>query len=324
MTGPSSSGKTTLLTLVGALRQVQQGSVQILGRELAGINGGDLVRHRRDIGFIFQHHNLFSSLTALENVRMATALRPAGVEEMERRAEAILGRLGLSDRLHYRPGRLSRRPAASGSRSPEALVNDPALVLADELHSGARRRVKRDGHEPAPRAGGRTDALDRSDRHPRPALLIERADRIVSMVGGRIVSNVRPKLVVRICEILARVKELEGLGTSTLTRMAEQMTVEFHRAGETIVREGEVGERTYIISQGVAEASSGDARARPPHRPEVRTDHRPLTPPKPGDRAGQKPTWSCSRLPAANSCTSWRRIKSLDERIRLYYMNVQS
>lgn len=322
MTGPSGSGKTTLLTLVGALRQVQQGSVQILGRELAGINGGDLVRHRRDIGFIFQHHNLFSSLTALENVRMATALRPAGVEEMERRAEAILGRLGLSDRLHYRPGRLSggQRQRVAIAR---ALVNDPALVLADEptaaLDAESGATVMNLLHE---LAGGPTRSTVLIVTHDQR--LIERADRIVSMVGGRIVSNVRPKLVVRICEILARVKELEGLGTSTLTRMAEQMTVEFHRAGETIVREGEVGERTYIISQGVAEASSGDA---PPHM--LRT----------GQRFGR--ITALSRLPNQETVRAKTDLelftiargefmylmatdKSLDERIRLYYMNVQS
>src|SRR5437773_9786163 len=63
MTGPSGSGKTTLLTLIGTLRSVQEGSVQVLGRELAGAAPAELVAARRDIGFIFQAHNLFSSLT---------------------------------------------------------------------------------------------------------------------------------------------------------------------------------------------------------------------------------------------------------------------
>jgi putative ABC transport system ATP-binding protein len=322
MTGPSGSGKTTLLTLVGALRHVQEGSVRILGRELAGIGGGDLVRHRRDIGFIFQHHNLFSSLTALENVRMATTLRPADVAEMERRAVAILGRLGLSDRLRYRPGRLSggQRQRVAIAR---ALVNDPALVLADEptaaLDAESGATVMNLLHELAGGPSRSTVLIVTHDQR-----LIERADRIVSMVGGRIVSNVRPKLVVRICEILSRVKELDGLGTSTLTRMAEQMTVEFRRAGETIVREGEIGERTYVISQGVAQVSSGDS---PPH--ELRA----------GQRFGR--ITAISRLPNQETVRAKTDLElftiargefmylmatdeSLDESVRLHYMNVQS
>src|SRR4051812_1344122 len=60
ITGPSGSGKTTLLTLIGALRSVQEGQLTVLGRELAGLNAADQVALRTSIGFIFQHHNLFS------------------------------------------------------------------------------------------------------------------------------------------------------------------------------------------------------------------------------------------------------------------------
>ena len=74
------------------------------------------------------------------------------------------------------------------------------------------------------------------------------------MVGGRIVSNVRPKELVRILKVLQQVKELEGLGDMTLTRIAERMTIERRPAGDTIVREGAVGDRIYVISEGVAEA----------------------------------------------------------------------
>src|SRR5947209_4264103 len=68
MTGPSGSGKTTLLTLMGTLRTVQEGS-EVLGQELAGASQAALVAARRNIGFIFQAHNLFGSLTAMQNVR---------------------------------------------------------------------------------------------------------------------------------------------------------------------------------------------------------------------------------------------------------------
>jgi putative ABC transport system ATP-binding protein len=84
--------------------------------------------------------------------------------------------------------------------------------------------------------------------------LLDRADRIVNMVGGRIVSNVRPKELVRILKVLQQIKELEGLGDLTLTRLAECMTIERRRAGDTVVQEGADGDRIYIISEGVAEA----------------------------------------------------------------------
>src|SRR6185436_7992742 len=74
MTGPSGSGKTTLLTILGTLRTVQEGSVQVLSRELNGASNAELVAARRDIGFIFQAHNLFESLTAVQNVRMGMEL----------------------------------------------------------------------------------------------------------------------------------------------------------------------------------------------------------------------------------------------------------
>src|SRR5207237_8839952 len=71
MTGPSGSGKTTLLTLVSGLRTVQEGSVKVLGRELHGLGPTGMNQLRRGIGFIVQDHNLFDSLTAYQNVRMA-------------------------------------------------------------------------------------------------------------------------------------------------------------------------------------------------------------------------------------------------------------
>ncbi|MCA1684449.1 MAG: ATP-binding cassette domain-containing protein, partial [Planctomycetia bacterium] len=95
LTGPSGSGKTTLLTLVGALRRVQQGTLRVLGRDLSRLDQAGLVRHRGDVGFVFQQHNLFSSLSAVENVRMATAMKPAPVSEMNRRASAVLERIGM-------------------------------------------------------------------------------------------------------------------------------------------------------------------------------------------------------------------------------------
>jgi len=131
MTGPSGSGKTTVLTLIGTLRTVQQGSVQVLDRELMGASPQELVAARREIGFIFQAHNLFGSLTAMQNVRMAMELFPFTEAEIEDRATKLLTRLGLGHRLHYKPANLSggQRQRVAIAR---ALVNRPAILLADE------------------------------------------------------------------------------------------------------------------------------------------------------------------------------------------------
>src|SRR3974377_2094653 len=98
MTGPSGSGKSTLLTLIGALRRMQQGSLDVLERNLSEASESARGEIRKNIAFIFQQHNLFSSLTAIENVRMATALRPGSVAEMNDRCVEILGKLGLGER----------------------------------------------------------------------------------------------------------------------------------------------------------------------------------------------------------------------------------
>jgi putative ABC transport system ATP-binding protein len=107
MTGPSGSGKTTLLTLIGTLRRVQEGSLQLLGQELNGISLSGMTELRKQIGFIFQAHNLFESLTAYQNVNMAAEL--VGLERgtANERIEQLLTRLQLGHRIHYKPQSLS-------------------------------------------------------------------------------------------------------------------------------------------------------------------------------------------------------------------------
>jgi putative ABC transport system ATP-binding protein len=256
MTGPSGSGKTTLLTLIGGLRTAQTGSILVNGRELVGSPRAALVSHRRQIGFIFQHHNLFSSLTAVENVRMATGLQSGGRTVDRRRAGAILERLGLGERASYHPERLSggQRQRVAIAR---ALVNRPQLVLADEptaaldAASGAivmeLLRDLADGPERS------TILIVTHDQR-----LLDRADRIVSMVGGRIVSSVMPAMTIRILKTISQLKELQGLSESTLTRMADQMVVEHRRAGEILVREGTPGHKIGVIGEGTAEALKDD------------------------------------------------------------------
>src|SRR5438094_1124073 len=107
MTGPSGSGKTTLLTLVSGLRTVQDGSVKVLGRELKGLGPDGLIQLRRGIGFIFQAHNLFDSLTAYQNVRMAMELQDYTSAETEARIRDLLTHLGLGHRIFHKPHQLS-------------------------------------------------------------------------------------------------------------------------------------------------------------------------------------------------------------------------
>ncbi len=131
MTGPSGSGKTTLLTLIGALRSVQEGSIKLLGQELRGLSDGRLIDVRRNIGFIFQMHNLFESLSAYENVKMGMQLAGVDSTDMRVRGFAVLERLGLGNRVDYKPAALSggQRQRVAIAR---ALVNRPRIVLADE------------------------------------------------------------------------------------------------------------------------------------------------------------------------------------------------
>jgi ABC-type lipoprotein export system ATPase subunit len=135
LTGPSGSGKTTLLTLIGALRRMQQGSLCVLDHDASALNEHGAVELRKNIGFIFQSHNLFSSLTAMENVRMATALRPASVAAMNERAARLLEQLGLGERLDYLPAQLSGGQRQRVSIAQQFMCSEH-LLLMDEPFSG--------------------------------------------------------------------------------------------------------------------------------------------------------------------------------------------
>ena len=141
--GPSGSGKSTLLNLIGGLDRPSGGRVLFEGRDLADLNDADLARFRnRRIGFVFQLHHLLPQCTVLENVLVPTLVGGDGAEKEEAllRAERLLARVGLGDRLTYRPGRLSggERERVAVAR---ALVNRPALLLADEPTGSLDRRT---------------------------------------------------------------------------------------------------------------------------------------------------------------------------------------
>ena len=140
--GPSGSGKTTLFNMIGALDRCTTGTVIIGGINLSELKDGELAFFRgRHIGYIFQSYNLIASMTALKNVSLPCLMMGATQEEANRRAEDVLTRVGLADRLTHRPDELSggqqQRVAIA-----RALVNNPTIILADEptgnldLHTG--------------------------------------------------------------------------------------------------------------------------------------------------------------------------------------------
>ena len=131
LVGPSGSGKSTLLTLIGALRSVEEGSLKVLGEELSGSSEQQRVAIRRRIGFIFQSHNLVSSLTVLQNVQLLLQLKEPNPSLRIERASALLEAVGLGHRLNHYPDELSggQRQRVAIAR---ALAPEPELVLADE------------------------------------------------------------------------------------------------------------------------------------------------------------------------------------------------
>lgn len=129
--GPSGCGKSTLLNLVGALDRPSSGSITFEGRDLPALNARELARFRNaSVGFVFQSHHLLPQCTVLENVLVPTLVGGTSGDAKER-ASRLLERVGLSARLHHRPGRLS-----GGERQRtavvRALINRPRLLLADE------------------------------------------------------------------------------------------------------------------------------------------------------------------------------------------------
>jgi putative ABC transport system ATP-binding protein len=313
MSGPSGSGKTTILTLIGGLRGLQDGQIEIwdgqLGgyRSVLGLDEDGLVQVRRLIGFIFQRHNLFDSLQATQNIRMAQQLFPGRTADPDGDVSRLLTYLGLSHRMSYKPAGLSggQRQRVAVAR---ALVNRPKLVLADEptaaldansglavitlLQNLARDRdpdqlqqlLRTDGD--ADDEGGRlteeqlsllkqltvekgtTSLIVTHD-----ARIMNRADRIVHMERGRIVSNVvvAERLFVteglRRCGFFAAVlpEQQQSIADGVCIGLHPELPVQPHHlkrevspvevyeAGEPILKQGDPvteGSKFYLIRRG--------------------------------------------------------------------------
>ncbi|MDJ0635562.1 MAG: DevA family ABC transporter ATP-binding protein [Xenococcaceae cyanobacterium MO_188.B29] len=187
MKGPSGSGKTTLLTLMGGLRSAQSGSLKVLEQELVGAKKRKLVEIRKNIGYIFQSHNLLESLTARQNVQMSLELHKGfSTQEIKAKSIAILEEVGLGEHVNYHPHNLSggQKQRVAIAR---ALVSHPKMVLADEptaaLDSKSGRGVVELMQKLATEQGCTILIVTHDDR------ILDVADRIVELEDGRITNQ---------------------------------------------------------------------------------------------------------------------------------------
>ena len=145
--GPSGAGKTTLLQIMGTLDEPDAGTVQIDGTVVSRMKEKELSAFRnKNIGFVFQFHQLLPEFTALENVMIPALIAGVSSKEANDRAMKILDFMGLVDRASHKPNELSggekQRVAVA-----RALINDPAVILADEPSGSLDTHSKEDLHQ---------------------------------------------------------------------------------------------------------------------------------------------------------------------------------
>ena len=145
--GPSGAGKTTLLQIIGTLDRPDTGSVCIDGIDTTTLKQKQLSDFRnRKLGFVFQFHQLLPEFTAIENIMIPAYIAGRSHKEAKTRAEELLQFLGLSDRAHHKPAELSggekQRVAVA-----RALVNNPAVILADEPSGSLDTKNKQELHQ---------------------------------------------------------------------------------------------------------------------------------------------------------------------------------
>lgn len=145
--GPSGAGKTTLLQIIGTLDKPDSGEIRIDGTDVSKLSKKKLSEFRnRHIGFVFQFHQLLPEFTALENIMIPAFISGASKSEAKKRAEELLSFMGLSDRASHKPNELSggekQRVAVA-----RALVNNPAVILADEPSGSLDSKNKEELHK---------------------------------------------------------------------------------------------------------------------------------------------------------------------------------
>lgn len=207
--GPSGSGKSTLMHTLAGLDRPTSGHVEIDGIDLGTLNDDALTRLRRDrVGFVFQSFNLLPTLDVRENVLLPFLLagkRPSG--EDSARADQLIARLGLSERVRHRPAQLSggqqQRVAIA-----RALVTRPAVVFADEPTGALDSRSSREVLDLL--RGMADDQRQSIVMVTHDALAASRADRVIILQDGRIVQQLPRTSAAEISRVMLAL-EAEGV-----------------------------------------------------------------------------------------------------------------
>jgi lipoprotein-releasing system ATP-binding protein len=183
--GPSGSGKSTLLSILGTLEPPTSGSVRLAGKDPYVLDEAALARFRRqNIGFVFQEHHLLPQCTVLENVLLPFLADGAATRDDQRRASALLERVGLGQRLTHRPAELSggERQRVAIAR---AMVREPTLLLADEPTGNLDRTMARSVAELLLGLQAERNTMLVVVTHS--AALAESLERRMELDGGRLV-----------------------------------------------------------------------------------------------------------------------------------------
>ena len=184
--GPSGAGKSTLLQIIGSLEEPDSGKVIFDGVNIVGMKERKLAEFRnRNIGFVFQFHQLLPEFTVTENVALPAMIAGKSRKEAMARATELLTQMGLADRLTHRPNQLSggERQRAAVAR---ALINDPKVILADEPSGSLDSRNREELYSlffNLRKSTGKTFVVVTHDES-----LAQTSDRVVHMQDGRIVT----------------------------------------------------------------------------------------------------------------------------------------
>ena len=187
--GPSGSGKSTLLNMIGLLDTPTSGQITLKGTDVTKISPNERARLRnKELGFVFQYHHLIPEFTALENVMMPMLIAGENKTAASDRAKALLGDVGLGDRLDNRPNQLSggqnQRVAVA-----RALVNGPSVVIGDELTGNLDTKSSNRIYELLRELNRKTNQTFILVTHD--MLMAEKTDRILRIVDGKMVSELR-------------------------------------------------------------------------------------------------------------------------------------
>jgi putative ABC transport system ATP-binding protein len=200
--GPSGSGKSTLLQVAAGLETPTSGTVELAGRDLAGLGETALTELRRDhVGFVFQSFNLMPTLTVAQNVELP--LRLAGRRPSRGQVVEIVERVGLAGRIRHRPFELSggERQRVAIAR---ALISEPAVTFADEPTGALDTHVAADVLgllRDTVREGGQTVVMVTHD-----PVAAAYAQRVVFLADGRIVDELVEPTAERVAEILTELR----------------------------------------------------------------------------------------------------------------------